>query len=105
MYINKTVNSTANISLNDAYTTDMGDALKMNIDNSLEQRTKRVKRLSETRDMAAIAEWEFQNFMLGAKLQVQAQYGDSSNEVQSLGLKKKSEYKRAKGLKKADEKP
>jgi hypothetical protein len=31
--------------------------------------------------------------MLGAKNQVKAQFGDSSNEIQSLGLKKKSEYK------------
>jgi hypothetical protein len=75
----------------------------MSIDTSLEKRTKRVKKLIETRDMAAIAEWEFQNFLIGAKLQVQAQYGVSSNEVQSLGLKKKSEYKLATGSKKADE--
>ena len=31
--------------------------------------------------------------MLGAKVQVNAQFGDSSNEVASLGVKKKSEYK------------
>jgi hypothetical protein len=84
MHINETVNSFANISLNDAYTTHKGDGLKMSIDTSLEKRTKRVKKLIETRDMAAIAEWEFQNFLIGAKLQVQAQYGVSSNEVQSL---------------------
>jgi hypothetical protein len=31
--------------------------------------------------------------MLGAKVQVNAQFGDSSNEVASLGVKKKSEYR------------
>jgi hypothetical protein len=45
------------------------------------------------RDNAVAAEWDFHNFMLGAKLQVAAQFGDSSNELQALGLKKKSEYK------------
>ena len=33
--------------------------------------------------------------MTGAKIQVKAQFGDSSNELQAMGLKKKSEYKKA----------
>jgi len=45
------------------------------------------------RDNSVSAEWDFHNFMLGAKKQVMAQYGDSSNEIQGLGLKKKTEYK------------
>ena len=45
------------------------------------------------RDEAAAGEWEFHNAMLGAKLQVTAQFGDDSNELAALGLKKKSEYK------------
>jgi hypothetical protein len=72
----------------------------MSIDTSLEKRTKRVKKLIETRDMAAIAEWEFQNFLIGAKLQVQAQYGVSSNEVESLGLKRKASTSLLRGVKK-----
>ncbi len=46
------------------------------------------------RDVATAAEWDFHNAILGAKKQVVAQYGEDSNEVQSLGLKKKSERKR-----------
>lgn len=38
--------------------------------------------------------WEFHNGMLGAKVQVEAQYGPNSDEYASLKLKKKSEYKR-----------
>jgi hypothetical protein len=38
-------------------------------------------------------EWEFHNLMLGAKDQVVAQFGRDSNEAESVGLKKKSEYK------------
>lgn len=49
--------------------------------------------LDTARDEAAAAEWAFHNAMLGGKDQVKAQFGDDSNELQSLGLKKKSEYK------------
>lgn len=49
--------------------------------------------LATARDNAAAAEWEFHNFMLGVKDQVIARYGSNSNQVQALGLKKKSERK------------
>lgn len=45
------------------------------------------------RDEAIAKEWEVHNMILGAKDQVIAQFGKDSNEVQSIGLKKKSEYK------------
>lgn len=45
------------------------------------------------RDQAVAAEWAFHNLILGTKEQVVAQYGRDSDEVQALGLKKKSEYK------------
>ncbi len=35
---------------------------------------------------------QFHDYMLGAKDQVKAQFGSSSNELQGLGIKKKSEY-------------
>ncbi len=53
------------------------------------------------RDEKVLAEWDFHEKMLGAKDQVVAQYGSSSNEVQALGLKKKSEYKKPSGRKPA----
>jgi hypothetical protein len=46
------------------------------------------------RDEAVAKEWEFHNLVLGAKDQVVAQFGRDSNEVQSIGLKKASEYRR-----------
>jgi len=49
--------------------------------------------LASARDIAAAAEWDFHNAMLGVKEQVIAQYGKSSDQLQSLGLKKKTEYK------------
>jgi hypothetical protein len=50
--------------------------------------------LDTARDAAAAAEWRFHEAMLGAKDQVVAQYGVSSDQVQALGLKKKSERKK-----------
>ena len=49
--------------------------------------------LSTARDAAAAAEWDFHNTMLAVKEQVIAQFGKSSDQVQALGLKKKTEYK------------
>ena len=46
------------------------------------------------RDKAVSAEWNFHNAVLGAKDQVKAQFGKDSNELQALGLKKASEYRR-----------
>jgi hypothetical protein len=51
------------------------------------------------RDAATQAEWDFHNFMLEVKQQVVAQYGDSSDQAQAVGLKKKSEYKKPSGRK------
>ena len=46
------------------------------------------------RDTANTKEWAFHNAVLEAKRQVQAQYGSDSDQVQAIGLKKKSEYKK-----------
>ena len=45
------------------------------------------------RDTATAAEWDYHNNILGATLQVAAQYGKDSNEYQAIGKKKTSEYK------------
>lgn len=45
------------------------------------------------RDALVARQWEFHEKMLGAKDQVQARYGPNSDQVQSMGRKKKSEYK------------
>lgn len=49
--------------------------------------------LASARDLAAAAEWDFHNSMLGVKDQVIAQYGKDSDEMQAMGLKKESERK------------
>lgn len=45
------------------------------------------------RDVATAAEWEFHNLMLGATDQVAAQFTKNSNQFQSLGKKKPTEYR------------
>ena len=39
-------------------------------------------------------EWEFHNAVIGMKEQIIAQYGNSSEQVRAIGLKKKSDRKR-----------
>ena len=46
------------------------------------------------RDTMVAKQWQFHNLLLGTKDQVVAQYGSNSDEVQSVKLKKKSEYKK-----------
>jgi hypothetical protein len=55
--------------------------------------TQAAARAAETRDLAAAAEWEYHNAIIGMKDQVTAQYGRDSNEVQTIGRKKASERK------------
>jgi hypothetical protein len=56
--------------------------------------TQAEKAFNTARDKATAAEWAFHNAILGAKDQVRAQFGKDSNELQAIGLKKVSEYKR-----------
>ena len=87
---------------NDNFTKEKGEAFKVSMDRVAEEEATVIKKLSTVRDKAAAAAWNFHNYMLGVKTQVSAQYGEDSNELQSLGVKKKSEYKRPTGRKKKD---
>ncbi len=76
-------------------------------DLTLEKVTKAYEKVLEFRGIETIKESEykaaydnsveaehaFHQLILEVKNQVRAQFGSNSNEVQSLGLKKKSEYK------------
>ena len=70
------------------------EALQVKMDGAQEAETVAKIALDTARDGATAAEWALHNAILGAKSQVEAQYGKDSNEYQSLGLKKKSEYKK-----------
>lgn len=45
------------------------------------------------RDAQVLSEWAFHDGMIGSTEQVAAQYGKNSDQYQSLGKKKKIEYK------------
>ena len=79
---------------NAAFTVALMDTSKTSMTNA--QGTEAVKKgdWEAARDGANSAEWAFHNLLLGAKDQVVAQYGEDSDQVQAIGLKKKSEYKR-----------
>jgi hypothetical protein len=59
-----------------------------------EQEIRVENALAAARDASRAAEWCFHNAMLDVKAQVIAQYGVNSDEVQALGLKKKSERRK-----------
>jgi hypothetical protein len=61
-----------------------------------EAETLAAEVLAAARDNAVAREWEYHNLLLGAKVQVKAQFGEDSNELQAMGVKKKSEYSRPK---------
>lgn len=61
-----------------------------------ERQTIEVQKKAEAdaaRDNSTASEWDFHEMILGVKEQVKAQFGASSNEYASLGMKKKSEYR------------
>lgn len=84
------------------YAAVMVTAVKNKMDLALRNLNQTEKRLKEYRQKHIAAEWEFHNMMLGCKEQVIGQYGSDSNEIQSLGLKKKSDYSARKRKSSAD---
>jgi hypothetical protein len=79
---------------NPAYTRDKIDTLLATMQAMQEAEINAANALAAARDAAVAAEWDFHNAMLGIKDQIIAQYGVDADQVQSLGLKKKSEHKR-----------
>lgn len=79
---------------NPAYKTEAVKAARDRMDDLLREATQAEAAAVAKRDAATAGEWEFHNAMLGAKVQVEAQFGPDSDEFASLGMKKKSDYKR-----------
>src|SRR5881227_3397380 len=78
---------------NPAYTTEKIKALHDRMDEAQREATQAQAEADAKRAAVTAAEWEFHNAMLGTKVQVDAQFGSNSDQVASLGMKKKSEYK------------
>ena len=79
---------------NSAYSIAAITAAKQNMEAKQTAETQAAAAYETTRDAATDGEWEFHNLVTGAKTQVEAQYGSNSDQIQSVGRKKKSEYAR-----------
>lgn len=84
---------------NSAYALTALTTAKTGMQTAQATETQKKGESDAARDAANTAEWAFHNAMLEAKNQVKAQFGVSSDQVQALGLKKKSEYKKGGGRK------
>lgn len=78
---------------NPAYKVETIRAARERIDETQRELTQAETVVDAKRAALTAAQWEFHNSMLGAKVQVEAQFGPNSDEYASLKLKKKSEYK------------
>lgn len=70
-----------------------------------EKENQLSRALKTQRDVTVAAEWNFHNTMLAVKSMVKAQFRPDSNEVQEVGLKKTSDYKRPRRNKKSGDTP
>lgn len=78
---------------NAEYTAAKGTTLKSTMQASQTKEVQDNAVAMASRDKSVADEWKFHDFVRNARIQVKAQYGESSDQVQSVGLKKKSEYK------------
>jgi hypothetical protein len=79
--------------INPAYSLEAVKATHIELENLRRAEAQAQAVMVAARDGAVAKEWEFHNLMLGVKEQIIAQFGKDSNEVQALGLKRKSDYK------------
>lgn len=78
---------------NPAFSTEALAAALSALNNAQRAETQALAAAASARDVAAQKEREFHNLVLGMRVQVAAQFGRDSNEIQAVGLKKTSEYK------------
>ena len=78
---------------NQAYTVAKIETSRQAMEDKQATETQAKAAYDSARDDAVTAEWDYHNNMLGAGVQVDAQFGKNSNEYQSLGKKKPTEYK------------
>ncbi len=82
-----------------------GDALHSAMLDARAAEVQAEATVKEARGAARQAEQAFHAYLLGVKDYVTAEYGASSDELQRLGLKKKSDYKHGGGRRKKGDEP
>lgn len=81
------------------FSTEQLAAAEEELTEAREAEAQAEQAMTTARNRAVAAEWALHNKILGAKKQVVALYGEDSDEVQAVGLKKKSDWKRSGGRK------
>ena len=79
--------------VNTVYSLDAAQALLKQMQESKAKEVQAEAAFRAAKDQATTKEWDFHNMVLGVKDQVRAQFGKDSDELQSIGLKKKVDYK------------
>jgi hypothetical protein len=84
---------------NAAYSLAAITAAKQSMEAAQTNATQAAVAAAAARDTANARERNFHDAIIGVRIQVTAQFGDNSDEVLAVKLKKKSEYKHPKGKK------
>lgn len=93
------------IPANNEYTAErLGEALQR-MDSAFKAEQEAMKAVVRAREAAIKEEAAFHDLVLGVKRQVIAQYGDDSEEITTLGMKKKSERRYGRPRKSDKESP
>jgi len=79
---------------NPACTGEALAALGQKMIQAQQNEIRAAQALERARSAAVAAEWELHNMLLQAKNEVRVQYGDDSDAMQIVGLKKRSERRR-----------
>lgn len=80
--------------VNPAYTLEAINEARREAQSLRQTEAEAVAAATAARARTIAKEWELHNLLLAAKHQVVAQFGVDSDELQSLGRKKRSEYKK-----------
>jgi hypothetical protein len=78
---------------NTAFNDSQGKALKDIMQASQTKEIQDKAAWDASRDKKVADEWAFHDWIRNMRIQVKAQFGENSDEVAAVGLKKKSEYK------------
>jgi len=77
----------------DAYSLNAGRTILETRQASETDHIQKIAAEEASRDKKVEDQWAFRDWIRNMRIQVKAQYGEDSDEVVAVGLKKKSEYK------------
>lgn len=87
--------------MNPTYSVDVVRQLEMTLVSAQQAEDALLRQATAIREQTTAAAWAFHEAINGVKVQVEAQYGSDSPALHAVGLKRRSEHKRATRRKKA----